>query len=403
MKILYVQDTDWIRRNPIQHTHLAERLVKRGHEIRAIDYEILWRHEGKKELFSKRQVFHIFRLLENADVTVIRPAILKIPVMDYASMLLTYTREIKRQIREFQPDIIIGDCILTSYLGYREARKHGIPTVYYALDTNHKLIPFRFLHAVGKLIESNNIKKANIVLAINQGLREYTIRMGADPSRTKVITAGTDSGRFDATTNGGKTRWEIREKYGIRPEDLLLFFVGWIHDFNGIAEVALEMARTGAPDIKFLVIGDGDGYPNLVKIRDKYNLHEKFILTGHKPYDEIPAYLCAADICVFPAYSNEPIVQNIVPIKMYDYLTAGKPIISTRLDGIYKEFGDDSGIVYVKTPEETLHKALQLSREKQLDKFGADARHFAVANAWEKKTDDFEKVLDTLVKDRLGT
>jgi len=43
MKILIIQDTDWIRRNPIQHTHLAERLAKRGHEIRVIDYEILWK------------------------------------------------------------------------------------------------------------------------------------------------------------------------------------------------------------------------------------------------------------------------------------------------------------------------------------------------------------------------
>jgi hypothetical protein len=77
MKILIVQDTDWIRRNPIQHTHLAERMALRGHEIR-IDYEILWRTEGKKELFSKRQVFHVSRLIKEVSLPVIRPGILKI-------------------------------------------------------------------------------------------------------------------------------------------------------------------------------------------------------------------------------------------------------------------------------------------------------------------------------------
>ncbi len=56
MKILFVQETDWLRRNPAQQHHLAELLSLRGHQVRAIDYEILWR-QGKKEIFSRREVF----------------------------------------------------------------------------------------------------------------------------------------------------------------------------------------------------------------------------------------------------------------------------------------------------------------------------------------------------------
>ena len=42
MKILFTQETDWINRNPIQPHHLAELLSLRGHEIRVIDYELIW-------------------------------------------------------------------------------------------------------------------------------------------------------------------------------------------------------------------------------------------------------------------------------------------------------------------------------------------------------------------------
>ena len=91
MKILIIQDTDWLKRNPHQQHHLAERLLLKGHEIRVIDYEILWRSEGKKELFSKRQVFHnVSKIFKDAGITVIRPAILKIPILDYFSMVFTY-------------------------------------------------------------------------------------------------------------------------------------------------------------------------------------------------------------------------------------------------------------------------------------------------------------------------
>ena len=40
MKILLIQETDWIKRGPHQQHHLMERLALKGHEIVVIDYEI---------------------------------------------------------------------------------------------------------------------------------------------------------------------------------------------------------------------------------------------------------------------------------------------------------------------------------------------------------------------------
>ena len=42
MKILLVQESDWLKRNPHQQHHLMERLSLRGHEIVVIDYDIDW-------------------------------------------------------------------------------------------------------------------------------------------------------------------------------------------------------------------------------------------------------------------------------------------------------------------------------------------------------------------------
>jgi hypothetical protein len=40
MKILIVHETDWLKNNPTQPIHLAEKLSLRGHEIHAIDFEL---------------------------------------------------------------------------------------------------------------------------------------------------------------------------------------------------------------------------------------------------------------------------------------------------------------------------------------------------------------------------
>ena len=80
MKILLVQESDWIKRGPHQQHQLIDRLSLKGHQIRAIDYEILWRAQGKKELYSRRQVFdNVSKIHQGAKVTLIRPGMIKSP------------------------------------------------------------------------------------------------------------------------------------------------------------------------------------------------------------------------------------------------------------------------------------------------------------------------------------
>jgi glycosyltransferase involved in cell wall biosynthesis len=392
MRILIVQDTDWIRRNPIQHTHLAERLALRGHNIRVIDYEILWRSSGNGELFSKRQIFHISRILENAKIEVIRPSILKIPLLDYLSMILTYSKEIYSQIHHFKPDIIIGNDILTPLLAYGLAEKYGIPTVFYAIDIEHRLIPFEFLQPLGKLIEAKNIKKADLVISINEGLREYTIKMGAKREKTMVIRAGIDGQKFNPHLNGEKTRI----KYGIGKDDFVLFFMGWLYNFSGLKEVANELIKINNKRFKLLIVGEGDAYDDLEKLRDKFGVNDQIILTGKQPYNDLPDLISAADICILPAYNND-IMQDIVPIKLYEYMAMGKPVISTKLPGVILEFGINNGIIFINKPEDTLSKAIDLIDEGSLNEYGQKSRKFVENLTWDKITDEFEKVLESLI------
>ena len=155
MRLLITQETDWIQRNPLQQHHLAEMLSLRGHEIRVIDYELLWRTQEKRGIFSRRQTFtNIYKIYNNAKVTVVRPGIIKIPWLDYISLLFSHRGEIARQIKEFKPGIIVGMGILNSYLALKAARKNNLPFIYYWMDVLHWLIPFKPFQPLGKFIES---------------------------------------------------------------------------------------------------------------------------------------------------------------------------------------------------------------------------------------------------------
>jgi len=399
MRILLVQESDWLARGPHQQHHLADRLSLKGHQIRVIDYEISWKEQEKKELYTRKRVFkHISRVLEDADITLIRPGVLKIPGLDYLSLIFSHRIEIGCQIEEFRPDIIVGFGILNAYLAINLAKKNRIPFVYYLIDVLHTLIPFRPLRPLGKIIEKKNLKRADRVMVINEKLKDYTIKMGAHSERTSVVKAGVDLDRFNSNVKSRK----IRKQYRIKKDDYVLFFMGWLYDFSGIKEVALTLVKIKDkhPDFKLLVVGEGDLYPQLLQIREKHNLGDHLILTGRQPYGNMPEFIGAADICLLPALNNK-VMQDIVPIKMYEYMACGKPVISTNLPGITKEFGYDNGVVYVDDPEEVIDKAIRLieNKEKRID-HGSRARKFVEKYDWDNITQEFETILKNTINSR---
>ncbi len=394
MKILVVQESDWMDKGPHQSHHLMERMSARGREVRVIDFEIQWRQHEKNGLISKREVFtNVHKAIDEGNITVIRPPIVKLPVMDYISLLITHKKEIQKQLDEFQPDVIIGFGILNAHIAIRLAKQRGIPFVYYIIDELHRLIPQKCFQGMGRKIETSNMKQADLVLSINEGLRDYTIQMGARRDKTEVIRAGIDFERFNPDLDGSA----VREKLGIREDDIVLFFMGWLYEFSGLKEVALELARDPQEyrNIKLMVLGKGDLWDTLQEIRREYEMEDSIIILDWVPYEEVPKYIAAADICILPAYKNE-IMQNIVPIKMYEYMAMGKPVIATRLSGLVKEFGEGNGVVYVEGAEEVLNRAYELTEQHQIKKEERAARDFVKYNGWDNIANTLYKILSSM-------
>ena len=396
MRLLITQETDWIKRNPLQQHHLAEMLSLRGHEIRVIDYELLWRSQGKRELFSQRQTFaDVHKIYDNAKVTVVRPGIIKIPGLDYVSLIFTHRGEIARQIKEFKPDVIIGFGILNSYLAVKAARKNNLPFVYHWLDVLHWLIPFKPFQPLGKFIESRTLRQSDKVVVVSDKLKEFVTKLGAEPERIEIVKPGISLTKFNPAISGET----VRKQYGIKKDDVTLLFMGWLYHFSGLKEVALELARTKRENIKFLVVGEGDAFDDLQRTQKEHSLQNTLILTGRRPYEEIPGLIAAADICLLPADPKEKIMHDGLPAKIYEYMAMQKPMISTRLPGVMREFGEGNGVIYVDRPEDTVNKAMELVGSGQIRELGLRARQFVESYSWDKITTQFERILEESVQE----
>jgi len=389
MKLLVLQETDWIKRGPHQQHHLMDRMALKGHEIRVIDYEYLWKDDNERKIITgRKEIKGAYKIFKDADITLIRPGMVKVSGLDMASILYFHNKEIKQQIKEFRPDVIIAFGILNAYLGMKQARKHNIPFVYYLIDHLHTLLPGELTRKIAKRFEKKTIKGADKIFVINKGLKDYAVEMGGSANKISVIPAGVDLEKFNPRVDG----LSIREKYGIKKDDILLFFMGWIYDFSGMKEVAESLSTTDNENIKLMIVGEGDLYEALLKMKSEKNLNGKLILTGQIPFEEIPEHIAAADICLLPAYKNE-IMMNIVPIKVYEYMAMGKLVITTKLPGVMKEFSEGNGIIYVDKPEDALWRGVELIEGGELQEHGSKARGFVENCGWGNVVGEFEGIL----------
>ena len=63
--------------------------------------------------------------------------------------------------------------------------------------------------------------------------------------------------------------------------------------------------------------------------------HTNIKLTGEIPYAQLSAYLQAFDVCILP-FRIEPLTLATNPVKVYEYLSAGKPVVAVDLPELHE-------------------------------------------------------------------
>lgn len=109
-----------------------------------------------------------------------------------------------------------------------------------------------------------------------------------------------------------------------------LVFAGAINEKIDLALLAEVAARR--PDWQLVLIGPitlRRPVPALTSLRQQANVH----FLGEQPPADLPAFLHAGDVCLMPYVRNEW-TRNISPLKLYEYLATGLPIVSTPIPAV---------------------------------------------------------------------
>ena len=121
------------------------------------------------------------------------------------------------------------------------------------------------------------------------------------------------------------------------------------------------------------------------------------VFTGPKPYADLPNYMRVFDVCITP-HVVTPFTESLNPIKLWEYLAIGKPIISTRVAG----FKDYPQFVYLADDAEGFAANLPRATAEGRD-LPEQRRREAAKHSWETRLDAVENVMASCLSSRQAT
>jgi len=158
--------------------------------------------------------------------------------------------------------------------------------------------------------------------------------------------------------------------------------------FGSIAEwfdnELIEYIAKKRPNLTFIFIGHTFG-SNIQSLNKLKNVH----FLGERPYSELPKFLHAFDVCLIP-FKNVSLIAATHPVKIYEYLAAGKPVLTTYM----KELEPMKDICYIAKGKEDFLENLDFALNEE-DKDLIQRRiDFASKNTWDHRINKFYTELE---------
>ena len=121
----------------------------------------------------------------------------------------------------------------------------------------------------------------------------------------------------------------LRAELDIPANAPVVVYAGTFEPYQGLAMLLASIPRVleSVPEAVFVFVGGDDA--SVAQMREgasRLQLNGALRLTGRKPRAEMPAYLAMADLLVSPR-----VYGDNLPLKVFDYLAAGRPIVATDL------------------------------------------------------------------------
>lgn len=217
---------------------------------------------------------------------------------------------------------------------------------------------------------------ADVIFTVSEYLKEHVFNGSA---HAWCIQNGVDADFFTAA----RTQLPLRAKN----RHITVGYVGTIQsrvDFELVAYLA-----AAHPDKRFAFVGPVWDEAHIHLVKDLQNV----LFTGRIPYQDLPRFFSRFDIGIIPHKVDE-FTKSMDPMKFYDYLAWGLPVVSTiRLT-------KDKTLLRFAPDYDEFSRALDEVQKEDSDDAHKKRIDFALKNSWQARVDEMMRLITKAAKDK---
>lgn len=384
MRILFPYLARWHAVNWTRYHSLLATLARMGHEIYVLQAPRLASAEGNFhdiEAVPQHNI-HVHEVPLNSRFWETRLPLNKLIKKSYYSLVSVPV--VRRLLHDKQIDALL----LYNLPQYRLSGLQGVAQVFDVGDDYLDMLREELgradnpiARAVAARMLSTMLTRADLVTCISHELAERTV------GNVHVLSNGVDlekSLRCQTTPIGPI-------HHGGKPVVGFLGSFEYFIDFRQMVDVARRL-----PQYHFLLVGAGRMWePTRQMAAEQQVTNMQF--TGGVPHEQVFAYIQAMDVCLH-LFRPIAVSHRACPIKLFEYLSLRKPVISTRLDEL--KHIDEGFLYYADTVDEVVDQIEHVLTHRDEAQAKAELGHNVVVAryTWDRVARRFLDLLEPCVQ-----
>jgi len=254
-----------------------------------------------------------------------------------------------------------------------------------------------------RLAEEINFRLSSKIVCVTEGIgKEIARRYKVPENKLVVIPNGVNVELFRSMD-----KCECRRRLGLKEDAFYVGFVGSFAPWQGLEvliEAAKQVKEQGYSQIKYILVGDGEREHILRQKVQAYELENEICFTRRVAYKEVVYYINACDVTVAPFTRERNAIIGLSPLKLFEYLACGRPVIASRVNGVKEivEEGQCGYLFAVGDAEKLMKRIIRSCQEREaLQEMGLRGRKLVENKyTWRAAAERIVGVLNELVKKR---